>query len=468
MTQNLVATFGGAVTLAKAGVQVHDEKPLRGPAMDQLVWKAVFSEADEREAARWLLWEIGQARGVRPASIHELYIARGRGECSGFTVPAINIRAMAYDTARSVFRAARAGRAGAIIVEIARSEIAYTDQRPAEYVSVMIGAALREGWTQPLFIQGDHCQVNAKKYATDPEGEVGEVKKLIAEEVAAGFYNIDVDTSTLVDLSKETLAEQQRANYERAAEITLFIRDREPPGVTVSVGAEIGEVGHKNSTVEELHAFMEGYQAECERLAIADGISKISVQTGTSHGGVVLPDGSIAEVKLDIDTLQELSRVARDKYGLGGAVQHGASTLPSNAFGNFPRVETAEIHLATNFQNIIFDHPALPAELRGRMYSWLDENARGERKEGDSDDQFYYKARKKAIGPFKQELWSLPQKVRDAISADLERTFAFLFEQLNVNGTADLVDRFIQAPMQHHASLEQVLVRAVDDADAGE
>ncbi len=310
--------------------------------------------------------------------------------------------------------------------------------------------------------------MNAKKYSTDPEGEVGEVKKLIAEEVAAGFYNIDVDTSTLVDLSKDTLAEQQRANYERAAEITLFIRDREPSGVTVSVGAEIGEVGHKNSTVEELHAFMEGYQAECERLGIADGISKISVQTGTSHGGVVLPDGSIAEVKLDIDALRDLSRVAREHYGLGGAVQHGASTLPSNAFGNFPRVETAEIHLATNFQNIVFDHPALPGDLRRRMYSWLDENAQAERKDGDSDDQFYYKARKKAIGPFKQDLWSLPQQVRDAISADLERTFAFLFEQLNVNGTADLVDRFIQAPMQHHASLDQVLVRAVDDADAGE
>ena len=109
--------------------------------------------------------------GCRPASIHELYIARGRGECGGFTVPAINVRMLAYDTARAVFRAARAGDAGAIILEIARSEIAYTEQRPAEYVAVMIGAALREGHTLPLFIQGDHCQVNAKKYATDPEGE---------------------------------------------------------------------------------------------------------------------------------------------------------------------------------------------------------------------------------------------------------------------------------------------------------
>jgi hypothetical protein len=277
-----------------------------------------------------------------------------------------------------------------------------------------------------------------------------------------------VDTSTLVDLSQPTLEEQQRANFERAAEITAFIREREPEGVTVSVGAEIGEVGMKNSTVEELVAFMEGYNVALEGLGVRAGISKISVQTGTSHGGVVLPDGSIAEVKLDLEALAALSRVARERYGLAGAVQHGASTLPQTAFGNFPRIETCEIHLATNFQSIVFDHPALPGDLRRRMYAWLDENAQSERKAGDSDDQFYYKARKKAIGPFKQDVWGLPEPVRAAISADLERTFAFLFEQLNVNGTADLVDRFVQAPMQHHAQLDQVLVRAADDAEAGE
>ena len=466
--QQAVALYGGAVTLIPGGVSVKDPARLRGPATDRLVWQAVFGDTGERDAARWLLWELGQVQGVRPASINGLYLARGRGECGGFTVPAINIRAMAYDTARAVFRTARAGKAGAIILEIARSEIAYTDQRPSEYVAVLIGAALREGYALPLFIQGDHCQVNHKKYQVDPEGEVGEVKKLIAEEVGAGFYNIDVDTSTLVDLGQPTLAEQQRANYERAAEITAFIREREPEGVTVSVGAEIGEVGMKNSTVEELDAFMQGFNAALAGLGVTDGISKISVQTGTSHGGVVLPDGSIAEVKLDIEALAALSRVARESYGLAGAVQHGASTLPANAFGNFPRVEACEIHLATNFQNIVFDHPKLPSDLKRRIYAWLDENAQSERKPSDSDEQFYYKARKRAIGPFKKDLWALPEEVRAAISADLERTFAFLFEQLNVNGTAELVDRFIQAPMQHHASLQRVLVAAADDPDAGE
>jgi fructose-bisphosphate aldolase, class II len=467
--QRAIGLYEGAVAQVPGGVTVRDPARLRGPATDRLVWQAVFGSGDAKDAARWLLWELGQVTGARPASIQGLYEARGRGDVSGFTVPAINLRMMAYDTARAVFRAARAGKAGAILLEIARSEIAYTDQRPAEYVAVLIGAALREGYVLPLFIQGDHCQVNQKKYQADPEGEVGEVKKLIAEEIGAGFYNIDVDTSTLVDLSHQGLEAQQRLNFERAAEITAFIRGQEPEGVTVSVGAEIGEVGMKNSTVEELHAFMGGYvRSLADRGRELTGISKISVQTGTSHGGVVLPDGSIADVKLDLQALAALSKSAREDYGLAGAVQHGASTLPPNAFGNFPRIETAEIHLATNFQNIVFDHPRLPTDLRDRARRWVDENAASERKSGDTAEQFYYKARKKAIGPFKRDFWSLDEDVRSAIAADLERTFAFLFEQLNVNGTETDINRFVQAPIQHHAALRPALVAAEDDPDAGE
>ena len=464
----LIALYGGAVSRAGDAVKVSDPARLATDATDKVVWEAVFGEPARREAARWLLWELGQAVGVRPASIAPVYFARGRGECGGFTVPAINVRMLAYESARAVFRAAKARDAGAILLEIARSEIAYTEQRPAEYVAVMIAAALREGHLLPIFIQGDHCQVNAKKYQADPEAEVEEVKRLIKEEVGAGFYNIDVDTSTLVDLSHPTLLEQQRLNFERAAEITAFIRDIEPAGVSVSVGAEIGEVGHKNSTVEELRAFMDGYQPSLRRHGDLEGISKISVQTGTSHGGVVLPDGSIAKVKLDLDALAALSTVAREEYGMAGAVQHGASTLPPDAFGNFARLETAEIHLATNFQSLVFDHAALPAALRDRMYAWLDANAQGEKKAGDTPEQFYYKARKKAIGPFKREVWSLPAEARAAIGADLERTFGFLFDQLKVGGTAALVRKLVTPAYQSHASLDRALVTAEDDAEAGE
>jgi fructose-bisphosphate aldolase class II len=180
-----------------------------------------------------------------------------------------------------------------------------------------------------------------------------------------------------------------------------------------------------------------------------------------------MPDGAIADVKLDLVALEALSTAARP-YGMGGAVQHGASTLPSDAFGHFPRIETVEIHLATNFQNIVFDHPALPAELRQRAYAWLDQNAQSEKKANDTPEQFYYRARKRAIGPFKKEMWSLPESVRGAISADLEKTFRFLFDKLKVNGTAAEVRRYVTAPTLRHADLAKPSVRAVDDAEAGE
>ena len=169
--------FGDAVSVKDGALTVARAEALAAPAMDELVRTAVFGDPVAKEFARWMLWEIGQVVGVQPASIHDLYLARGRGEVSGFTVPAINVRGATYDTARAIFRTAMSMQAGAFILEIARSEIAYTEQRPAEYVSVMIGAALREGYRGPLFIQGDHFQVNHKKYAIHPQPEVDAVGK---------------------------------------------------------------------------------------------------------------------------------------------------------------------------------------------------------------------------------------------------------------------------------------------------
>lgn len=416
--------------------------------LDRLAHTAALGDGAEiKGTARWALMHLGAAEGVRFASIHDLYRAMGRADAGGFTVPAINIRAMAYDSGRAVFRAARGLNSGAFILEIARSEIGYTEQRPHEYAAVMMAAALREGFRGPLFIQGDHVQVNAKKHANpaDRQTELDTLRALIQEELAGGFYNIDIDTSTLVDLSKATLDEQQAVNCDLAAELTAFIRAHEPAGVTVSVGGEIGEVGGKNSDVHELHAFMKGYNAALARKGPdLVGISKLSVQTGTAHGGFVGPDGKVrSDVQIDLKALEELSRVAREQYGLAGAVQHGASTLSAEAFDAFPRVGACEIHLATNFQNIVYDHPQLPSDLRSEMYAWIREHAQEERKPKDTEEQFVYKARKKAIGPFKRQLWGLPASVRDAIGQSLEEQFSFLMTKLRVNDTAVTVSRFV-------------------------
>src|SRR5918999_1190012 len=380
-------------------LEVTDAGRFRDELVDELAFEAVFN-ADEalRDAARWVIWAASLALGCGSSSIHELYMARGRGEIepTRFTVPAINVRASAYLTARQAFAAALERDAGAVVLEIAKSEMAYTEQRPAEYTAVILAAAIREGWRTPVFLQGDHFQFNAAKWSADPTTELDGIMDLTREAIAGGFMNIDIDSSTLVDLDQPTELEQQRVNAENTAELTRLIRQLEPAGVTISIG------------------------------------------------GVPLPDGTVAEAKIDFDTLRRLSAVAREEYGLAGCVQHGASTLPEEAFGRFPAAGTAEIHLATGFQNILYDGGGLPDDLRDEMMAWCVANCADERKQGETDEQFLYKTRKKALGPFKRQLWSLPQAVQSQIGEKLRARFGLLFDALGVANTRELVERHVR------------------------
>jgi len=410
--------------------------------IDTLVELAVFgADPQMREEHYRVIREMARSGGIYPASIQGLYEASGQGLYSNVCVPAINIRGITHHVARAVFRAAKENKAGAFIFEIARSEMGYTLQSPGEYASCILAAAISEGFKGPVFIQGDHFQVRRKMYRENPEKETSDIKELIRESVNAGFYNIDIDASTLVDLSKSGLEEQQEKNSQITAEMTQFIREIEPKGVTVSIGGEIGEIGKGNSTTEDLEAYMDGYRRRLDKGV--KGISKISVQTGTSHGGVVLPDGSIARVSIDFNTLRELSEVARKKYGMGGAVQHGASTLPDEAFDMFPQVNAVEVHLATGFQNMIYDSPNFPPELLGTIYKHIDTKYKDEKKSGETEEQFIYKTRKKAFGDFKKELWHLPEASHREIMKELEDRFSLIFRKLNVINTIDLVNKYV-------------------------
>jgi fructose/tagatose bisphosphate aldolase len=445
--EDLLKDLAGVIDIQNNGtIKIIDSNTLRNKKIDTIVYNAVFHKENTiRDISRWLIHTAANKLSIVSSSIQLLYEAMGEKRYSGFTVPAINIRGLTYDVARSIFRAAKKNHTGAFIFEIARSEIGYTDQRPSEYASVVLAAAIKEGYEGPVFIQGDHFQINAKKYEKDRDAEIKTVEGLIKEAVEAGFYNIDIDTSTLVDLSKPNITEQQRLNFEFAAEFTAYIRALEPRGITISIGGEIGEVGKKNSTIEELRAFMDGYNSTlAAKGKELKGISKISVQTGTSHGGVPLPDGTIAEVKLDFDTLRSLSTVARDQYYLSGAVQHGASTLPGDAFDKFPETGTAEVHLATEFQNMIYENSSFPKDFRNEIYEFLRKNCTADRKEGETDEQFIYKTRKMGFGPFKERFWNLPSDIRNKIGEELEAKFEFLFKKLNVIHLKEIVNKTIK------------------------
>ena len=399
-----------------SSVRITDEHGFRNDGIRALVWTATFSDdADTVSAARWIVWQASQELGAPSWSIHDLYMARGRGEVHGFTVPAVNLRTQVFDMSAAMCRAAQSIDAGAIIFELARSEQEYTFQRPGEYITGVLAGCIAAGWRGPVFVQGDHYQFNAKKYAADPETTTEGLRKLTREAIAVGYGNIDIDSSTLVDLAEPTVDAQQRTNYERAAELSALIRENEPAGLTVSIGGEIGEVGKENSTEEELRAYLDGYRRELVRRAGARCRRHLQGQRPDRHLRMVACRFPAAASRPSSSTLRPSSgssNVARE-YGLAGAVQHGASTLPHELFHRFPEVETAEIHLATGFQNALYEHAEFPADLLKQVSSWCFANTADERKDGETDDVFLYKTRKKALGPFKRQLWELPTKDAD-------------------------------------------------------
>jgi fructose-bisphosphate aldolase class II len=460
---DLLSRLSGIVHVHEGAIEIADVARLRADGIRDLAWTAAFSEdAPTVEVAQWIVWEAAEVLGARSASIQELYMARARGEVSGFTVPAINIRAQTFDMARVAFEMATTEDVGAMILELARSEQTYSYQRPIDYSTAVLAGAIAAHWQGAVFLQGDHYQFNAKKYAADPEPMTEEIRRACRLAIDAGYRNIDIDASTLVDLSKPTVDEEQRENYLRTAEMVALVRSLEPDGVTVSMGGEIGEVGKENSTEAELRAYLDGLRSELAKTSAGGangvGISKVSIQTGTSHGGMVMPDGSVGMVAVDFGAHERLGAIARSEYGLSGTVQHGASTLPDELFHRFREVETAEIHLATGFQNLLYEHPAFPREMHEQIEQWCFGNALDERKSDQTDQQFVYTTRKKALGPFKRQLWDLESK--DAILADQAKKIRFLMHELGVEGSRAMVDKYVK-PVEWHRPMPAALSEAL-------
>lgn len=437
----LDASLHEVVALNDKQIEIKNIDKLQEFGIDHLIYSAVLSDDSQtRHLCRVYIRKIAREKGIYSASIHPLYKAFGEGKVSGFTVPAMNMRAITYDVAREVFKKAIETEASAFIFELSRSEAIYTQQNQDEVAVCVLAAAIKEGYVGPVFLQGDHYQFDAKKFKEYPQGQIDEIELAIKDALSAGFCNIDIDASTLVDLSLPTKEEQQKNNFEMTALLTKFIRSMQPGGVTVAIGGEIGHIGDVNSDAQDFEAFMKGYLANLQ-IDESEKISKVSVQTGTSHGGIPNPDGTLAEVKLDFNVLESIGKIAREKYGMGGPVQHGASTLPNEMFQKFPEVGTVEIHLATGFLSIVYDN--MPEAMRNKLYDYVKENFSDEREDGWTDEQFMYKTRKKAIGPNKKELWLMSEDDKAQIRQKLSEELGILFEKLNIVGTAHTVRQYI-------------------------
>lgn len=393
----------------------------------------------------------------RLSSIHALYMAIARGEVPSFTVPAFNLRGMTEEVAQGIFEAANDTNTGAFILEIARSEVGYTGQLPFEFVRRVLVGANGANWDGPIFIQGDHSQAKSESPGKMAEGEIEKIKKLIDVELEAGFYNIDIDASTLVDFSLPTTSEQQLVNAKVTGELAKYIRTRQPKGVEISIGGEIGHIGDRNSTEADLLEFFRLFKEYSPQKMV--GLSKISVQTGTSHGGHMLPNGKMEEMKVDFGVIENLSKIAKE-LGMAGVVQHGASTLPESMYSEFPRHGAIEIHLSTGWQNMIMDHPDFPVDLKNEILIWLDREQGSRRKEGETDNQFHYRVRKYAWGAFREKLDALTDEFKESIKNEMKQKCLNLFREFKVENTKEIVNKYIKTEnIFEMKSLEQIDVR---------
>ncbi|WP_159087053.1 class II fructose-bisphosphate aldolase [Loktanella sp. Alg231-35] len=422
-----------AISVGDTGVELVDRVQL-ATSIGVLARFAAFGSGAVQIAAHQATWDIARAAGIYSASIDALYRQFARNEISGLTVPAMNMRAIAFESARGVFQAMQELDVGAAIFELSRGEIGFTGQRPHEYATVILCAAIAEGHTGPVFLQGDHFQVSASRFADNSETEIVAVEALIAEAISAGFYNIDIDTSTLVDLSTNDIDAQQEPNYSLSGRFANFTRQAEPEGVTISLGGEIGEVGESNSTVEEVNVYLTGFETCTPENQL--GLTKLSIQSGTRHGGNVLADGSFGEMPIEFDLIEDLSATCREPHGLGGCVQHGASMLTLEKISKLPCAGCIEVHLAAAFLNAVYDN--LPDHLVQSADHWAKEKFSDEWKPDWSEAQFLHHARRYPIRAFKKEWWQA-RECHDAVRNAVYRSAFAYFKALKVDNTSDLI-----------------------------
>jgi fructose/tagatose bisphosphate aldolase len=408
--------------------------------MDDLALKTALASNQEKTRFVQELSDKACQTGVYPASIGPIYHALKRNECAPMTIPAFNVRGMTYDIARVIWRTAIRLEVGPIIFELAPSEAEVGNQSYEEYAAVVMAAAAREGWQGPVFLQGDHITVESLQ-------TLGQIKTLCHRLISAGYYQLDIDASHIPASEDAPLEVFHRDNAQATAELTRYLRSIQPDAWLATIGAEVGEIGQRNTTITDIETFMDAYISGLG--SEVDAFDKLSVQTGTRHGGIVLADGTCGEMALDLSLAADLSKLVRQEYGIAGLVQHGASTLSLENLACLPEHGVIEVHLATGIQNIVFDHSDFPDGLRKDMITRLttpSQNPEGDASQLPIDElttaQRFYHARWEAWGLYKAELWQMPASSKVAIGETLETWVEALFYALQVVSKSETLSQF--------------------------
>lgn len=388
--------------------------------------------AGESDAAAAELLAACSTLGVRPAPVGPIYRALADDRLEALTVPAFNVRGLTFDVATAVYRRAVELDAGGLMFELAPSEAAMGDQSFAQYAALVCAAAATAGYRGPVLLQGDHFEVRA------PAG-VEETELLARSALAGGFMQLDIDAAGLAVDGPDAIT-RQTPNAVATAALIARLTPVAPAGTIF--GGEVGEIGGANTTPEELEEFIDLVRRHAGAAAAAFG--KVSVQTGTRHGGMADASGKPTRMPLDLGLARELANVARAK-GFGGIVQHGASTLQPDQFKALPGAGVVEVHLATRLQDIIFDSASFPVPLLEEMRAVALTSDAGPAERGGasggSDGHLFRQKRWSLWGPFKRRLLDLPLVVRERLADEVADWAATLMVDLGLAGRATAIAR---------------------------
>lgn len=435
-------------------VKINSEQKLQEEIIWQLQYTASVHENPEiKKEAINIINAIAYHLKLEPSSNYVYYGEKAEGKNLFATTPAINCRMLTFHTVRAALLAYQQLKLPHIVFELALSEQGYTGQKIDEYASLVKAAYISCGFKNTkIYLQGDHYQADPKKYAENPEQEIQRIKEVIKSSIEQGVYNIDIDTSKFETADpNKTPKENQAMNAKLTAEFLYYIRSLEKEMIfpcIISVGGEVGEVGSLNTKFPEVNGYLALLYEEMFQQIKKDpkknivlsgfkGLSKVSINVGSAHGGQLGPDGKpLDNVPLDFQAHHDLFMQGKDPFNPGKhivTVQHGASTLPKHYFALFPAMHVGEIHLATGFQNITWDViEQHEPELHKRMKKMVFEKFADKVKSHPTEAVGFNKERKHITQFFKKELLTMKPKTLEALELALSKEFTDIMHSLYV------------------------------------
>lgn len=457
----LSAKLKGIVDFSDAANPVITDHEAYRRIIPELAYESAnSSDSIVRAVIQELILKTSSQMGAARASTQRLYLAKkaiqdklGRK----FTIPSINLRCATADEARIVFETAVQHKVGALQIEIAPTEVAYTGQTLKEFAASVTAGAIMAGYKGAILLKLDHLRMDTAKYKEDAEKEIQRIYGIMKEGIEAGFYAIDIDASVLEKDPKAVSdpEEQQRDNFTVSARLVEMARTyAKDKGIELALGVEVGEVGEAYITERHIYAFLGNLATILNERSNKVGWpikmpEVLAIPSGTPHGG--LRDPKTGEALKDVDIAFDLLETASDicdGFGMVGPVQHGASKLPIQLFDMFPGKRVTEIHLATALSDIEIDS-ILPDDVRESMLSKfasskaaadIQAKRKAQGKEPLTPEALRKNTeRRKLIKEFKDAFWRVPDlklALRQKMLGDL---FGNWFRLLGIEGTADAV-----------------------------